>query len=244
MLDRINDLPAGVVGVRASAMITGEDYERVMIPLLDEARREGRRVKFLYELSSQYEGLTTGGVVEDARVGLRYLRLFDACAVVGDVAWIREAIRFTAPLMPCPVRAFSLAERSDAIAWLVSSRGPAVSYRIVPEPGVLVVEVSSALRAEDFDALSVAADEWIETHGELHGIVIHAREFPGWENLASVMRHVRFVRDHQRKVRRVALAAGGHMASIAPRLAEHFVQAEIRHFDFDALDQAIAWAKA
>jgi hypothetical protein len=58
----------------------------------------------------------------------------------------------------------------------------------------------------------------------------------------SLLRHVRFVRDHHRKVPRVALAADSKLASLAPPLAEHFVQAEVRGFRYDELESAIAWA--
>jgi hypothetical protein len=42
----------------------------------------------------------------------------------------------------------------------------------------------------------------------------------------------------------VALAAHGELAELAPRLAEHFVAAEVKHFEFTELEAAIAWAKA
>jgi len=51
-----------------------------------------------------------------------------------------------------------------------------------------------------------------------------------------------FVRDHHRAVERVALAADSKLASLAPHLAEHFVQAEVKDFGFDELDAAVAWA--
>ena len=57
-----------------------------------------------------------------------------------------------------------------------------------------------------------------------------------------MLRHFRFVRDHHRAVRRVALAADGKQADLIAGLAEHFVHAEIKGFDYDALDDAIAWA--
>lgn len=72
--------------------------------------------------------------------------------------------------------------------------------------------------------------------------MIHAREFPGWENLGSFIRHVSFVRDHHRKIKRVALAADSKLASLAPMIAEHFVQAEVKSFPYDARERAIAWA--
>jgi hypothetical protein len=110
---------------------------------------------------------------------------------------------------------------------------------------VLVIEPHGQLRAEDFDALDTAADSWIESaDGALEGVVVHARTLPGWENLGSLLRHVRFVRDHHRKIRRVALAVDGPVAQIAPALLDHFVQAELKQFSADDLDPAIAWAGA
>jgi hypothetical protein len=58
-------------------------------------------------------------------------------------------------------------------------------------------QVSSALRAQDFDVIALTADCCIETQGDLRGIVIHARKFSDWENRASVLRHMRFIRNHQ-----------------------------------------------
>jgi hypothetical protein len=72
--------------------------------------------------------------------------------------------------------------------------------------------------------------------------VIHARAFPGLENLGALVRHVRFVRDYHRHVSRIALAADSKLASVAPRIAEHFVQAEVKVFGYEELEKAIAWA--
>ena len=107
---------------------------------------------------------------------------------------------------------------------------------------MIVVEVTQALRAQDFDALAMTADAWIESHGSLQGLVVHAREFPGWEDLGGLSRHLRFVRNHHRSVRRVALAVDGRLASLAPLLADHFVKAELKSFGYGELEGAIAWA--
>jgi hypothetical protein len=120
--------------------------------------------------------------------------------------------------------------------------GPGVTHRVLPESGVIVVELTEPLRAQDFDALAATADSWLATHDEVPGVVLHARAFPGWENIGGLLRHVRFVRDHHRALRRVALAADTRLADLLPRLIEHFVKAEIRHFGYDELDDAIVWA--
>jgi hypothetical protein len=104
------------------------------------------------------------------------------------------------------------------------------------------VEVKAALRARDFDALALTADTWIVAHGSLRGLVIHAREFPGWESLSAFLRHVRFVHDHHRKVGRIALAVDGKLAALAPQIGEYFVHAEVKNFGFGDVDAAVAWA--
>jgi hypothetical protein len=94
-----------------------------------------------------------------------------------------------------------------------------------------------AAAAQDFDALAATADAWLAPHHEVPGVA-----FPGWENVGSLLRHVRFVRDYHRTGQRVALAADAKLADLLPRLTEHFVQAELRHFGYDEFDDAIAWA--
>jgi hypothetical protein len=244
MLERLENMPAGVDGLKAIGKVAKEDYENVFEPLLDDARRDGRRVRLLYQLGKEFEGFTAGAAWEDAKLGMRSLRLFEGCAIVSDVGWIRESARLIGFVMPCPVQMFGNQECESAAKWLATLPPAGVtSHRLLADCGIIVVEVSAPLRAQDFEALALTADTWIEAHGDLRGIVIHAREFPGWQDVGSFFRHMRFVRNHHRKVARVALAAEGKLTSLAPRIAEHFVKAQIKAFPYDALDSAIAWAQ-
>jgi hypothetical protein len=243
MLQPIIDLPSGVWGLRAVGKVSKNDYEQAVRPALEAARREGRRLRFIYHFGTEFEGFTPGGAWEDVRVGLQYMRLFERCAVVTDVEWIRTTTRAAAPMMPCPVKVFADAEWTAAVAWVGAPLESSVDYRMLADSGVLVIEPRGALRAEDFDALSAAADAWIEsTVQPLRGIVVHARTFPGWENLGSFLRHVRFVRDHHREVPRVALSTDAALAGIASTLVDHFTQAVIKRYDYEDVDCAIAWA--
>jgi hypothetical protein len=117
-----------------------------------------------------------------------------------------------------------------------------ISHRLLPESGVIVVEIKGALRASDFASLAATADAWIGTHGTLNGLVLHAHHFPGWESLRSVISHVRFVRDHHREVKRIALVTDSRLASLTSQIAEHFVAAKIEVFGYEKLEAATAWA--
>lgn len=243
MIEVMKDLPEGVDGVRARGKVTKDDYESVLMPLLDEARSKGRRIRFLYHFGPDFESFTAGAAWDDMRVGFRYLRLFERCAIVSDTGWIRQASRAAAVMMPCPVQTFSEDQLKQAVTWLAAPDDETgLTHKLLPDKGVLVLEVHRPLRAEDFDAVALTVDPWIETHGKLGGVVVHAREFPGWENFGGLLRHFRFVRDHHHNVNRVAVVTGGMLTHMSPKLVEHFIDAEVKHFDYDQLDGAIAWA--
>ena len=123
------------------------------------------------------------------------------------------------------------------------SEKPAITHRLLADDGVIVVEVTQALKPQDFDALSATADHWIAAHGALNGLVLHAHHFPGWENLQSIIKHVRFVRDHHKKIKRIAVVTDSRLASLTPSIAELFVDAAIQTFAYDELESAIAWAR-
>jgi SpoIIAA-like len=244
VLEILKGLPRGIDGVKALGRVSKEDYERVIEPLFEDARCEGRRIRFLYEFGPDFDGFTPGAAWEDFKMGLSHMRRFDGCAIVSDIGWIRESAKLFGFVMPCPVRVFGNQERAMAVEWLASlPQGAAVSHRILPEAGVMVVEIEQALRAQDFDSVAAAADGWIDAHGDLRGLVIQARTFPRWENLGSFFRHVRFVRDQTRRIPRVAFVTDSSLGNLTPRIAEHFVQTEVKHFAYDAINEAIQWAR-
>ena len=243
MLKQMENLPAGLLGLEATGRITRDDYDTVVEPLLAEARSAGRRVRFLYYFPDGFESFTPGAAWEDTQIGLRFLRLFERCAVVSDKEWVQRVSRGMGALLPCPVKVFDASDLEEAIQWLGAPARPVhVEHRLIPDSGVLLVEPKAALTVEDFDAIALTVDPWIESGNRLNGIVVHTEAFPGWESIGSFVRHLQFIRGHHRKVRRVALAADGALAKLAPALAEVFVSAEVQHFGFQELERAIEWA--
>jgi hypothetical protein len=89
--------------------------------------------------------------------------------------------------------------------------------------------------------MTKAVDGQIDATGDLAGLIIDAPEFPGWDSFATVVTHFRFVRDHHKRIKKVAVVTDSHLADVAERLASHFVAAEVRHFPGDDLDRARQW---
>jgi len=119
-----------------------------------------------------------------------------------------------------------------------------LNAELLQDQGILVLAPTGPLSAADFTAAAALADPYIEQHGALRGLMIEARTFPGWENFAGLVAHLKFVRGHQAHIRRIAVVSDSALASIGPSLAQHFVKAEIRSFNSGERDKALAWLRA
>ncbi len=116
-----------------------------------------------------------------------------------------------------------------------------LNIEIDERAGVLILTPNGELSKDDFLSAARIVDPLIEDRGELAGIVIHVEDFPGWDSFSSLLAHLRFVKDHHRKVSRVAFATDSPVGSLAETIANHFVSAEIRNFGFGEFDAAKAW---
>ncbi|WP_111497217.1 MULTISPECIES: STAS/SEC14 domain-containing protein [Marinobacter] len=119
-----------------------------------------------------------------------------------------------------------------------------LKVKLEREAGIAVLEPEGALTPEDFQYAAQVIDPYIEENGPLPGLLVHVRSFPGWASLASMLSHLRFVRDHHRQVRRVALVTDSGVLNAAETLGSHFLAAEIRTFGYDEMEQARAWLLA
>jgi len=116
-----------------------------------------------------------------------------------------------------------------------------LDYELHRAEKLLIVKPMGRLNSADFEKLIEEVDPYIRERGNLNGLMIYAKSFPGWANFASFLSHMKFVKDHHRKIRKIAAVTGGGILSIMPQIANHFVRAEIRHFDYEDKDAALRW---
>jgi SpoIIAA-like len=102
MVERMDEMPEGVIGLRASGKLTKEDYTGVLEPALKEAMDTGEaRVVFVL---TGFEGLEAGASPEDIKTGLGVelgnRKNWKRLALVTDVDWVARAMRMFAWAMP------------------------------------------------------------------------------------------------------------------------------------------------
>jgi hypothetical protein len=118
-----------------------------------------------------------------------------------------------------------------------------VEHELKQAEGILILRPKGPLEAADFENLARQIDPYIEANGKLQGILLDAESLPGWKDFAALVAHLRFVRDHHRKIQRIAVVSDSTFLTVAPRFASHFVQADIRRFPHDQREAAIAWLR-
>ena len=116
-----------------------------------------------------------------------------------------------------------------------------LEHRLDAGRSILFLRPTAALQKEDFAALGKTVDPHIEAKGSLAGIVLDIQAFPGWESLGAMAAHFKFVREHHRKVKKIALVTDAKVGALGEKLASHFVAATIKHFPAGQVAAAEKW---
>ena len=119
-----------------------------------------------------------------------------------------------------------------------------IKFELLRDRRILVITPEGPLESADFEQLAKEIDPFIAANGKLNGVLIHAKSFPGWESFGALVSHLKFVADHHRQIERIAAVTDSGFLKIVPRIASHFVQAQIKHFEFEEKTEALAWLEA
>jgi SpoIIAA-like len=122
MIERIEEMPAGTVGLRGSGKLSKEDYREVLEPALSEAVESGE-LRLLFVLTD-FDGLEPVAWVEDVKTGLKvWVRDHSAWkrfALVTDVAWVAKAMHMFTWLTPGEVMICDLHGLQEAKTWVAA----------------------------------------------------------------------------------------------------------------------------
>jgi hypothetical protein len=119
-----------------------------------------------------------------------------------------------------------------------------VDYELQKADGILILKPEAPLEAGDFERLTQYIDPYIEANGKLHGVMIDAEAFPGWKDFAALLAHLKFIKNHHQKIQKLAIVSDSSVLTFAPKIASHFVQAEVKHFAGSGREHALDWLRA
>jgi hypothetical protein len=120
VLERLTDLPDGVIGFAGHGKLHASDYTDVLLPAVQEVLDAGDdlRVVLVFE---DWDGISGGALWQDAKMGGESLTRWKRIALVTDLEWMTHVSHMFGWMTPGELKTFALAERADAIAWAAAS---------------------------------------------------------------------------------------------------------------------------
>jgi hypothetical protein len=118
MLQFINDLPDDVVGIHAIGEVTKEDFDKVLIPRIDDLAKRQGEIKYLLVLETDVSNFTLAAWWKDLVMGLKHFTEWKRIAVVSDqkgVEWFTDVFKY---FIPGNSKGFALNELDEAVAWI------------------------------------------------------------------------------------------------------------------------------
>jgi len=106
---------------------------------------------------------------------------------------------------------------------------------------IVTLQPHGALKKEDFDNAVKIIDPFIEEHGKLNGVIIYTETFPGWDDFAAFNRHLVFIKNHHKEIKKLAFVTNSLVGDFGEMMTGHFVEAVIKNFSFDQLEDAKTW---
>lgn len=118
MIEQLHDMPAGVIGMRASGTVTAADYKQTLIPAVEQATQGGGKVRIFLEFAGDFDKIDAGAMWEDAKTGISEWSSWERIALVTDSHWMRDGLRMFAWAIPGDAKAFPSDQREQALEWV------------------------------------------------------------------------------------------------------------------------------
>jgi len=240
MIEAIKGLPDNVIGMKISGTVKGEDYEKVLIPAVEEKLKQYDKIRFLYQVGEDFDHYEFKAMIEDTKVGLGHFFAWDRIAVVTDVEWISQGVRAFGFAMPAKVKVFSNSELDAAKAWLSEKRKGA-DISVDNGTGIAIFRPEEPLDKSDFERAGSIIDPFIENYGDLKGLIIYTKTFPGYDSAGAFSAHIHFIKTHHKHIEKLALVTDSKAVDMVKSIASHFVDIDVRQFPYDELEAAKTW---
>lgn len=116
--EEIDGLPSDVLALRAVGIITPDDYQNMLIPLVDAKLQQHDKLKLLCVLDDAFTAYPLDAMWADTKFGLQHMRDFSRIALVTDIGWMAKSVRLLAPLMPFAMKVFAVSQIEEAKSWI------------------------------------------------------------------------------------------------------------------------------
>jgi len=243
MVEVKQDINKDIIEIELSGKVTAQDYEEVLIPAIEEKLKTSEKLNVLYHVGKDFDEYELKAMYDDAKAGFQFFSNWNKIAVVSDVQWIINGAKIFAFTTLGSMRTFSNDELEIARAWLLEKEDlhPNIKITLEEKSKIAILELKESLSKDDFLYAKSVIDPFIEKNGKLNGIIIYVKEFPYWDSFSGFVSHMKFIKNHHENVKKLAFVTDSFVGEIGEHVGSHFISAEVKNFNFNALDEAKEW---
>ncbi len=117
MMHIIDNLPANMVGFRATGDITEKDFNTLVIPQVKAQVEKTGKLNYMLVLDTSIKNFTMGAWLKDALLGIKNLTRWNRAAIVSDSALLRKFTDIFSILIPGEFKGFEHKNLKAAIDW-------------------------------------------------------------------------------------------------------------------------------
>jgi hypothetical protein len=121
MIEQLMSFPENVLAFVCNGRVAKADYDAVLVPAVMNALKRNDKVRLYYETSADFAGIEPGAMWEDFKVGMEHIMRWERVAVVTDIEWIKQTMRFFSFLIPGAMKSFPASEAALARAWIIAA---------------------------------------------------------------------------------------------------------------------------
>jgi|SRR4051812_13382609 hypothetical protein len=118
MIEKIANLPDTMVGFRAAAEVTASDFEKVVVPAVNELVKRTNNLNYLMVIDTSLNHFTSGAWLQDALLGLKKLTKWNKVAILSDSEGIKRFTDIFSVVSPGEFKGFNRDDLSKAVTWI------------------------------------------------------------------------------------------------------------------------------
>ena len=223
------------------------DAER-LVEFAKERNAAGGGGSILIDVTAVTDFTFSAVAVELAHVPslMKWVYGLDRIAIVSDNDWVRTGARLESALLPRVVYEVYAEDEADAArAWVMGeSEGPhtgAVHELDIGKPGIAAYELSGRLDREESERGVAMVQKRLEDP-DCTRLLLVIRNWHGFDLDRLLSRKVLSAKlEIANKLERYAIVGGPAWVRGYAEFTGNFVKADIKAFDIDEQDEAIAW---
>lgn len=120
MITIIQDAPANVAAFRATGEVNKEDYNNVVIPVVDALVNKQDAINFMLVLDTSLSNFSLMALLKDLGMGLKHFTKWHKMAIVSESGAINTFTDLFSYVAPGEAKGFTHAQMEDAISWVSS----------------------------------------------------------------------------------------------------------------------------